>query len=48
MSLNDEISQAIQNNLPAAVAEELRSYLEQSEKDKRQIEQLMKENARLQ
>lgn len=39
MSLKTEISQSIQKNLPAAVAEELKSYLEQAKADKAALQE---------
>lgn len=47
MSLNDEITQAIQKNLPAAVAGELKLYLAQAEKDKEAIEALKNKVSKL-
>jgi hypothetical protein len=47
MAMNDEITQAIQKNLPAAVAGELKSYLAQAEADKEQIVRLSDKVAQL-
>lgn len=38
MTVNDEISKAIQQNLPSAVAFELKTYLESAEADKQSLE----------
>lgn len=47
MNLNEEITLAIQKNLPAAVAGELKSYLEEAEKNKILIIELQENNKEL-